>query len=155
MTRACMSRGGPDPEPFVYAPVTYRCIPPRRRCGRAILLPERLRSARGAMMTRMMRALLAGTIAVCGASPGWGATENSFLVRSTRDLVDVCAPAPSDPLATAAVNFCQGFVVGAYQYYTIDAAATNRQLVCPPSPLPSRNEAIAQFVTWAKARPAV
>ena len=107
------------------------------------------------MMTRMMRALLAGTIAVCGASPGWGATENSFLVRSTRDLVDVCAPAPSDPLATAAVNFCQGFMVGAYQYYTIDAAATNRQLFCPPSPLPSRNEAIAQFVTWAKARPAV
>jgi hypothetical protein len=41
--------------------------------------------------------------------------ENDFLVRTTGDLVSLCASQPSDPLYTAAQNFCQGYAVGVYQ----------------------------------------
>ncbi|MCR6632831.1 MAG: hypothetical protein NVV74_23850 [Magnetospirillum sp.] len=89
-------------------------------------------------------------------SAGSAATESDFQVKTTRDLVTLCDTPPNDPLHTAAVNFCQGFVVGAYQYHTLSVKAEGRPpLVCPPSPPPSRNESVARFVQWSKTHEAV
>jgi hypothetical protein len=78
-------------------------------------------------------------------------TEQNFLVRTTRDLVDLCAAGQDSPMMTAAVNFCQGYLVGAFQVLrTVDAARGERSF-CIPTPPPSRNQAIADFIRWGNA----
>ncbi|MBP2311277.1 Rap1a/Tai family immunity protein [Azospirillum soli] len=81
-------------------------------------------------------------------------TETNFQVRTTGDLIRLCEASPTDPTGIAALHFCHGFAVGAYQYHQIAAAAEGkRRLICAPNPPPSRNEAIAAFVAWAKQNP--
>ena len=81
-------------------------------------------------------------------------SETDFQVRNTGDLVRLCEAVPSDATGIAALHFCHGFTVGAYQYHQIVAAAENkRPLFCEPKPRPTRNEAIAGFISWAKQNP--
>jgi hypothetical protein len=56
-------------------------------------------------------------------------------------------------MQTAAIHFCQGFAVGAYQTLSGLQAGMRQKLFCPPQPTPSRNQAIANFVGWIKANP--
>lgn len=103
----------------------------------------------------MHRKLLVIILAM-GISPLASAavTQDNFLVRSTQDIVDLCKAGEKDPLYTAAVNFCQGYLVGAYDYYRASVAGPKKKpFVCPPEPAPSRNEAIQEFVKWAQANP--
>lgn len=81
-------------------------------------------------------------------------SESNFQVKTTGDLVRLCQAKPNDPTGIAALHFCQGFAVGAYQYHQIvTAAERKRPLVCAPNPPPSRNEAVASFVSWAQKHP--
>lgn len=103
----------------------------------------------------MHRTLLAAIMAA-GLSPLTAAavTENHFVIRTTQDLIDLCTAKPDDPLYTAAVNFCHGYLVGAYHYYQASVSGPERKpFVCPPTPPPSRNAAIAEFIQWAQAHP--
>ena len=58
-------------------------------------------------------------VAVCASilptAAGAAVTEATFQLATTADLVDLCTAAPSDPMGTAALNFCQGFAVGVYR----------------------------------------
>jgi hypothetical protein len=81
-------------------------------------------------------------------------SEADFQVRTTGDLVRLCEASPTDATGIAALHFCHGFAVGAYQYHQIAAAAEAKPpLFCEPRPKPMRNEAIAGFVAWAKQNP--
>ena len=81
-------------------------------------------------------------------------TEKDFEVKTTQNLIDLCTVSPKDPLYNQAVNFCHGFLVGAYQYYVAAAAGPDGvKLVCFPEAPPTRNEAIGKFIEWAKAHP--
>ena len=88
--------------------------------------------------------------------PGFAgaASEKDFEVQTTENLMNLCTAAPDDPLYHQAVNFCHGFLVGAYRYY--EAAGSGPKgikLVCLPDPPPSRNDVFAMFVEWVDARP--
>ena len=81
-------------------------------------------------------------------------TEDSFLIRSTGDLIDVCSAPQSDPLYTAASNFCHGFAVGVFRVLEEqDKARRNHHMFCPPGTPMTRNDGVAGFVQWAKANP--
>ncbi|CAH2603972.1 conserved exported protein of unknown function [Rhodovastum atsumiense] len=81
-------------------------------------------------------------------------TPDTFQIRTAGDLVSLCAPSTSDPNAVAAVHMCQGFLVGAYTVLKTDQEANPRlRLFCTPEPPPSRNDAIAAFITWVNADP--
>jgi hypothetical protein len=83
-------------------------------------------------------------------------TEDTFQLRTTSDLVELCSTAPSDPMGTAALNFCHGFALGVYRVLAEENAASRMgRLFCVPEPMPSRNQAIGDFVQWAKATPTV
>lgn len=102
----------------------------KRLCGLALCLLASVGSAHGAV------------------------TQDTFLLRNTGDLVDLCSAAQSDPMYTAAVNFCHGFTVGVFRVLQEeDMARTSRHMFCLPNPAPSRNEGIANFVQWASADP--
>jgi Rap1a immunity proteins len=90
-------------------------------------------------------------IAILGVtSPAPAITQDEFRLRSGADVVALCSTPASDPLYTAAVHMCHGFGAGAYQ--TIMAMTRHEKLkpvVCPPDPVPSRNEAVRLFIQWA------
>jgi hypothetical protein len=88
--------------------------------------------------------------------PGFAgaASEKDFEVQSTQNLINLCTAVPEDPLYHQAVNFCHGFLVGAYRYYeAAGSGPAGLKLVCLPDPPPSRNDSFAMFVEWVKAHP--
>ncbi len=81
-------------------------------------------------------------------------SEDDFEIQATENLLNLCTAPPGDPLYHQAVNFCHGFLVGAYHYHVAESNGPQGvKLVCLPDPPPSRNEAIDMFIQWAKARP--
>jgi hypothetical protein len=94
------------------------------------------------------------TVTAVRAQTAAGPSETAFRVTATGDLVRLCEAEPTDSTGIAALHFCHGFAVGAYQYHQIAAAAEKKPpLFCEPDPRPTRNEAIAGFVSWAKQNP--
>ncbi len=95
-----------------------------------------------------------GAALTCLALQSQAVTQDNFLVRNTQDIIELCTVSPSDPLYVAATHFCQGYLVGAYHYQEAFYSGPEfSPLVCPPEPKPSRNQAIEQFIEWAKAHP--
>ena len=81
-------------------------------------------------------------------------TPEDFVAKTTQNLINLCTASPQDSQYQAAIHFCQGYLVGAYQYYV--AVSTNNpalQLVCFSEPKPSRNDAIDQFISWMQKHP--
>ena len=102
----------------------------------------------------MRQALLLAGFLVAGMTPASAATIENFQVRTAADLVDLCDTDPSSVHYIAAIHFCQGFGIGAYQYYAAQVTEDpSTRFVCIPNPPPTRNEAMAAFVGWARAHP--
>ena len=83
------------------------------------------------------RCLLFGVVLVFGdaATAPAAVTESDFPPGTVRDLIAICAPEPSDPMMTAAVNFCHGFVEGAVIVEEAHEAQRGaRKLFCLPTP---------------------
>jgi hypothetical protein len=82
-------------------------------------------------------------------------TESEFPPRTVRDLIAICAPEPSDPMMTAAVNFCHGYAEGAVDVEEAHEAQRGaRKLFCLPTPPPPRGSELTSFVAWANEQPA-
>ena len=82
------------------------------------------------------------------------ATEANFGANTTGDLVELCSATPDNTIGTAALNFCQGFAQGAVSVEMQNLAAfRGPKLFCMPNPLPTRTDALAEFVKWARASP--
>jgi hypothetical protein len=78
-------------------------------------------------------------------------TRDDFLVHTTQDYVKLCSASESDPLYQAAIGFCHGYAVGAYQYHQATTSDTGQTgFVCFPQPPPTRVEALQMFLTWTK-----
>lgn len=110
------------------------------------------------MKRRMTFALAAALVGMAAtgtlAQSGHVASDTDFRVTNTGDLVRLCETAPTDTIGVAALHFCHGFAVGAFQYHQVVTAASGKpRLVCVPSPAPTRNEAIAAFLDWANRNP--
>jgi len=103
----------------------------------------------------MRRTILLWSAALCLApAVSLAVKEENFIVKNARDLVEICGTAQSDEMYTAAINFCEGYVVGAYAYHrALYSDKKHKDPVCLPDPPPPRLQAIASFVTWAKANP--
>ncbi|MBV8612829.1 MAG: hypothetical protein JOY66_03535 [Acetobacteraceae bacterium] len=105
------------------------------------------------MRTRLLALVLTALALSPLGSARAAVTEANFHMQTAADLVALCSPAQDDPLATAAVHFCQGFAVGVYQTLSGLQAGMRQKLFCPPQAMPSRNQAIADFVGSLKANP--
>ena len=68
------------------------------------------------------------------------------------DLVELRDPTSDSAMANTGVNFCQGFAQGAVSIgMQSQITPGSVKLFCMPDPLPSRTEAIREFVGWARA----
>ena len=74
---------------------------------------------------------------------------SNFSLKTTEDLYVVCSTPSSDPLRSAAINFCEGYLLGAVGYHD---AITDREhlkrLICYPQDA-TRDQGIQAFVDWA------
>ena len=71
--------------------------------------------------------------------------------RTAGDLAYLCAASPEEALGAVRAGFCHGFAQGA-----IDDAfrrSGDKKPFCFPTPTPSRNATLAEFVTWVRAQP--
>ena len=76
---------------------------------------------------------------------------SSFSLKTTEDLYRVCSDAADDPLHREALDFCEGFLLGAVSYH--DAISDRRhlkRLICYPETA-TRDQGIEAFVEWAQA----
>jgi hypothetical protein len=81
-------------------------------------------------------------------------TAANFQLHNTGDLVALCSATSADPMATAAIHFCQGFGVGVTRTLEQEDAAdpSRHPMFCLPGNL-TRNQATTEFVQWANADP--
>jgi len=106
------------------------------------------------MLSKHWLAGLALCVATLPSAVHAAVTEDTFQLRSTSDLVELCTAGQTDPMMTAAVNFCHGFAVGVFRVLEEENAAHRiNKLFCMPNPTPSRSQALADFVQWAKSTP--
>jgi Rap1a immunity proteins len=81
-------------------------------------------------------------------------TKEDFMVKTTRNLINLCTVSPQDKYYVEAIHFCHGYWVGAYHYFLAESSNDpNKSWVCFTEPEPSRNEAIALFIAWSKTHP--
>src|SRR5215831_19652091 len=100
------------------------------------------------------RLTAAAALAFLAPFPAYAATEANFGARTTADLVELCTATPDNAIGTAAVNFCEGFAQGAVLVEMQNMAGfRGPKLFCMPNPPPSRNQALSEFVNWARASP--
>ena len=104
------------------------------------------------MLGKQLAALL---IAAALAPSAFAAvTEDDFQVRTTRNLLNLCTVAADDPRAKEAIHMCHGYLLGAVHFHEAEVAGSPREKIfCMPEKRPPRNEAVAMFIEWAKARP--
>jgi hypothetical protein len=96
----------------------------------------------------------AALLLVTAPGVGHAVTDADFSARTTGDLVALCDPQSDSVIANAAVNFCSGFAQGAVSLeMEHDAGSRSMKLFCLPDPPPTRNEALGEFVKWARASP--
>jgi hypothetical protein len=91
------------------------------------------------------------TAVLLAAGSAGAVTEENFKLRTGVDIVELCSVGVDDPLFVAAIHMCHGF--GASSYQTLVAINTHKDIgmfFCPPAPAVSRNQAVADFLAWAK-----
>jgi hypothetical protein len=78
-------------------------------------------------------------------------TQETFLIRYTQDLIELCTAPESDPLYIPAISFCHGYLIGAYHYQVaLQVDPKEKPLFCLPDPAPTRQQGIQMFITWTK-----
>ena len=99
-------------------------------------------------------ALAAGLLAGAATGASAAVSESQFPPQTVTDLIAICAPAKDDPLMTAAVNFCHGYVEGAVDVEQAHEARRGaRRLFCLPTPRPPRGSELTSFIAWANQKP--
>ena len=103
---------------------------------------------------RQKTVILLLAIAILLPSFAGAVSEKNFEVKTTEDIINLCTASPDEPLYHQAINFCHGYLVGAYHYYeAVSSGPKGIKFVCPPDPRPSRNDLIDMFIDWARAHP--
>ena len=79
-------------------------------------------------------------------------SEKDFEAKTTEEMIRLCTASPEDPLYHQAINFCHGYLVGAFHYYEATSMGpAGVKLGFPPDPRPSRDTTFEMFINWAKA----
>jgi hypothetical protein len=102
-----------------------------------------------------MRLALAGTCAALLLAAPVSAQQrlnsDNFNVRTTGDLVRLCATPTNDPHYLEALGWCHGFGRGALDYHRAASPANAAPLFCSPNPSPGWDDVRRRFIAWGNA----
>lgn len=97
--------------------------------------------------------LLAGSFLIM-PDTALAVTKHDFEALTTQNLINLCTVPSKDPLAQQAIHFCQGYLVGAFDFHMAERKNSRQNpWFCLPKPEPSRNEIVAKFVKWTTSHP--
>lgn len=96
--------------------------------------------------------MLAATVAL-GGTGAKAAELEDFQVNSTRQLATLCGVTPTDTYYVDAIQFCYGFLTGAYQFHSAVVGPGGLKPLACPATVPSRDEFATYFVSWARSAP--
>lgn len=80
-----------------------------------------------------------------------GATVSNPHVHTTRDLIELCAVSPDDPVYPAAMGFCLGYVDAAMDYHAALTAGPKYDPIACPKGTTTREEVVVVFQEWFKS----
>jgi len=103
-----------------------------------------------------LRIVALGAVLAVGSSAAALAAAGAlqFPPRTVSDLLAICSVGQNDPMRTAAVSYCNGYVTGAVIVEKAHGMQKNAHpLFCLPTPPPTHSQALAAFGTWAHAQP--
>ena len=80
-----------------------------------------------------------------------GATARNPHVHTTRDLIELCAVSPDDPVYPAAMGFCLGYVDAAMDYHAALTAGPKYDAIACPKGTTTREEVVVVFQEWFKS----
>ena len=101
---------------------------------------------------RRMTLILLLALAILFPDFAGAVSEKDFEAKTTEEMIKLCTVSPDDPLYRHAINFCHGYLVGAFHYYEATSMGpAGVKLVCLPDPRPSRNTSIDMFIEWANS----
>ena len=82
-------------------------------------------------------------------------TEETFIISSTKDLVELCSVDADDPNATAAIHMCHGYMSGLNHFHMLIDRSLEGRYYCleDQEKQPTRSEAIVMLVAWSKDNP--
>jgi hypothetical protein len=100
-----------------------------------------------------MRQFFVAAILATGlaATAAQSAQQLPIRTNTAGELADICGVAPRTAGADEKINFCHGFAQGAIKVELSHAG--DKKPFCFPSPAPTREETMSQFVSWVKAMP--
>ena len=103
------------------------------------------------MVKKLILALVLFSFLVPGLA-GAAVTDEDFTVKTTQNLLNLCAVSADDPRAKEAIQMCQGYLVGAYDYYV---RKTRARTVCVWSVCPIRRLRATKRspCSWSGLRP--
>jgi hypothetical protein len=90
---------------------------------------------------------------LAAGGPALAAPESRLDVKTAGDLADLCAAPRTDPTGPEQQNFCHGYAQGALVMELQREASIGRRLICLPTPAPTREATMAEFVKWTRAIP--
>jgi hypothetical protein len=93
-------------------------------------------------------AVLASGLALTSAQ---SAQQLSIRTNTAGELAELCGTDPRSPAADEKINFCHGYAQGAIAVEL--GHAGDKKPFCFPSPAPTRQETMGQFVAWVKSMP--
>ena len=73
----------------------------------------------------------------------------SLHARTAGELAELCGANHREPGSDAKINYCHGFVQGVLDVELMKAG--DKKPFCFPSPAPSRDATLSQFVDWVRA----
>jgi hypothetical protein len=80
-------------------------------------------------------------------------TQSDFQLETAQDLLNLCMPAPAEPLQRDAIHMCYGFMTGAMHYHRALASGPDgRAIVCPDGQV-TRADVVQTFIEWAQDNP--
>jgi hypothetical protein len=89
-------------------------------------------------MPRRCLALILPLVSSLGTARA-AVTATDFQVRNTSELVNLCSVGQGDPMAAAAIHFCEGFLVGIYRTLSETQSTMRHKLFCVTGPVPTRD----------------
>jgi hypothetical protein len=98
--------------------------------------------------------MMGGSAALAQGGPPRTEDQMVSHVETVRDLASVCDPRWSDVPRLEAIAYCQGFLTGVGQYYTLThPRGRSRQLYCVSASGASIAESGLGFARWARENP--
>ena len=98
-------------------------------------------------------ALLTASLVLGNTATGFAQTETLLRVRTAGDLAELCGASRTEAKGPERINYCHGYTEGGLEMELRREKAIKKNLICIPTPAPTRSATLTEFVGWVRSMP--